>query len=255
MPAIELLHLTDPHLLAEPGGQLHGWHVQRAFDAVLADATRRYLDYAAIVLGGDLVDDESEAGYARLNTRLGELGRPVLAMAGNHDCPRSMARTMTAAVVHDALDVGGWRLIALDSHKPGSAAGRLGARQIEALERRLIETAAPTLIFVHHPAAPVGSRWIDAIGLEDRDTLATVLARHSQVKAVVCGHAHQAATLDARGMPCLVTPATMRQFLPGAADFAEDTTRAPGYRWLSLTVDGELASRVHRVPAASAACG
>lgn len=253
--SLQLLHLTDMHLRADTGARLHGWAVERAFSTVLKAALARYPHYDALVLGGDLVDDESSAGYRRLNARLHALGRPVLAMAGNHDDPQRMARLLTFAQVHGPLAIGGWRLYALDSHQPGSEAGRLGAAQLAGLERWLQADTAPAIVFVHHPPVSLGSAWIDAIGLQEGAALGALLARYPRVRGVVCGHGHQAAHLKLGPLDCWLTPATMRQFLPGAATFAEDIARAPGYRWLALGVDGQIETRVERVPNAGMACG
>lgn len=253
--SIELIHITDLHLLADPDAQLHGWRVDPAFNAVLDDARLRYPRADAYVLGGDLVDDESVAGYTRLNRRLATLDRPVLAMAGNHDDPARMAASLTHADVHQRRLLGGWQLIALNSHVPGSAAGRLGARQLQWLDTRLVECDAPTLLFVHHPPCDVGSAWIDAIGLADRDALQAVVRRRRQVRGLICGHAHQEAALTFAERPCLITPATMRQFAPHASCFATDERSAPGYRHLLLRDDGRIETAIHRVEQARRACG
>lgn len=252
---LELIHVTDPHLLADPRARLHGWQVEQAFAQVLDDTRQRFPNAHAYALGGDLVDDESPAGYARLNGHLATLDRPVLAMAGNHDDPGTMAEALSHARVHERCLLGGWQLIALDSHVAGSDAGRLGERQLQWLDDQLADCDAPTLLFVHHPPCAVGSAWVDAIGLADRHALHPVLARYPQVRALVCGHAHQAATLTFAGLPCLITPATMRQFRPGSRRFATDHERAPGYRWLALGDDGEFETRIYRVEAARRACG
>lgn len=252
---LQLLHITDPHLLANANARLHDWHVNYAFTTVLEAATRRYPDYDALVLGGDLVDDQSAAGYQRLDTMLRLLGRPILAMAGNHDDPGRMAHYLDCAHVHRPLALGGWQLHALDSHWPGNAAGRLGEAQLADLEYHLDRDTRPAVIFLHHPPVSVGSTWLDAIGLADGDTLTQCLTRRPQVRAVVCGHAHQARQLSIGDRPCWVTPATMRQFLPGADQFAMDDGHAPGYRWLSLTANGRIRSRIHRVRATLQACG
>ena len=254
-PSLRLVHLTDFHLLGEADARLHGWHVQRALELVLDDICHAVPDAAAFVLGGDLVDDETAAGYARLDDRLAALGRPVLAMAGNHDDPARMAAYLRHARVHMRLEIGGWQLFALNSHLDSSEAGRVGARQLHDLDAQLGRHPNPALVFVHHPPCSVGSAWIDTIGLQDRDALATVIERHPHVRAIVCGHAHQQAALAFAGRPCLVTPATMRQFLPQSHGFAEDAQRAPGYRVLTLTPDGGMTSRVRRVEAARLACG
>ncbi|MGN8160422.1 metallophosphoesterase [Salinisphaera sp. RV14] len=244
-----LLHITDLHLLAEPGSRLHGWDVSATFDRVLAEALATHPEADAVVLGGDLVDDESTTGYRWLDRRLHTLARPVLAVAGNHDDPAAMAEQLTCAAVHDVIGVGGWRLIGLDSHVPGSDAGRIGPRALAGLDRTLQADPAPALICVHHPPLDVGSAWIDAIGLVDRDALRATLARHPRVRGVVCGHVHQAGEYRLDGYPVWTTPSTMRQFRPGSPTFAEDSARPPGYRCLRLGADGEITTTVHRVPA------
>lgn len=252
---LELIHLTDLHLLADPQARLHGWHVEQAFQRVLDDAGQRCPNADAYVLGGDLVDDESTPGYARLNDHLAALDRPVLAMAGNHDDPGIMAGALRHARVHERCLLGGWQLIALDSHVAGSDAGRLGADQLQWLDAQLAACEAPTLLFVHHPPCNIGSAWIDAIGLGDRDALHALVRRHPHVRALVCGHAHQEARRVFAGRPCLITPSTMRQFAPNSARFATDLRRAPGYRRITLSGNGAIESRVYRVEAAGRACG
>lgn len=247
---ITLLHITDPHLRAQPGARLHGWDVAAAFERVLAQAIADHPRADAVVLGGDLVDDESAAGYRWLNTRLAALELPVLAIAGNHDDPQAMAQHLRAAVVHGVLAVGGWRLIGVSSHRAGADSGRIGATQLARLEADLAADDAPTIICLHHPPLDVGSAWIDAIGLTDRDALRAVLSRHGHVRGLLCGHVHQASEQPLDGRPVWTTPATMRQFQPGSAAFAEDRARAPGYRCLELGVDGMITTTVHRVSAA-----
>ncbi|ERJ19700.1 phosphohydrolase Icc [Salinisphaera shabanensis T35B1] len=252
---LQIIHLTDLHLRADADARLHGWLVEDAFQRVLAAALEALPRPDAIVLGGDLVDDESVRGYKRLDSTLARLPCPVLAMAGNHDDPLRMAQTLEHAVVHERLRVGEWQLMALDSHINGSEAGELGGQQLERLDGWLAENTAPTLIFVHHPPIDVGAAWIDAIGLHDRDALERVVAGRAHVKAVLCGHAHQAAELDFADRPCLVTPSTMRQFAPGAHSFTDDPARAPGYRLIEIAADQSFETTVKRVRSATAACG
>lgn len=245
---LEVLHITDCHLIADRGARLHGWPVATAFEHVLGHALERYPEADAIVLGGDLVDDESEAGYRWLDAMLAATGRPVLAIAGNHDDPQSMPRLLGSAIVHDRLCLGGWRLIGLCSHRPGREDGLIGHAALQALDAQLATDHAPTLVCVHHPPFAVGSAWIDAMGLSDGAALRSVLARHSHVQGVLAGHVHQASQHRLDGSYGWTTPSTMRQFLPASPVFAEDPAHAPGYRWLALNADGSITTTVHRCP-------
>src|SRR5699024_4849573 len=93
--ALKLIQITDLHLRADAQATLHGWHVNQAWHRVAHDATTRHPDADLWVLSGDLVDDETAAGYARLNADLAALDCPVLALAGNHDDPGVMRRHLT----------------------------------------------------------------------------------------------------------------------------------------------------------------
>lgn len=245
--AITLLHITDPHLLAKPGARLHGWHVAGSFQRVLEAALATHPEADAIVLGGDLVDDESLAGYRWLDTRLAALGRPVLAIAGNHDDPHAMTRHLASTIVHGVLQLGGWRLIGICTHCAGVESGRVGASALARLDASLAVDRAPTLICLHHPPIDVGSTWIDAIGLSDRDDLHALVSRHAHVKGLLCGHVHQAGEYRFADRPVWTTPSTMRQFRPHSQEFAEDRHYGPGYRWLRLGADGIINTAVHRL--------
>lgn len=242
-----LLHITDPHLLAQPEAYLHGWQVAPAFKRVLDTALQQHADINGLILGGDLVDDESIAGYQWLDHQLKATGLPILAMAGNHDQPQRMATYLQSATVHGSLYCQGWRLIALCTHWPGHKAGLLGQQQLTELANQLAKDPSPTLICLHHPPVDMHSAWLDAIGLQDRQALIELLQAHPQVKALLCGHAHQAREDQINGTPVWVTPGTMRQFLPESPDFAEDHKRAPGYRLVRLFANGHVDTTVHRL--------
>lgn len=246
---ITLLHITDPHLLARTDARLHGWDVAAAFQRVLDEAVAVYPETDAIVLGGDLVDDESMAGYRWLDAKLAALERPVLAIAGNHDDPEAMADQLTCAIVHGVLEVGGWRLVGLSTHCAGTESGRVGAAGLARLDAELAADHALTIICLHHPPVDVGSAWIDAIGLTDRDALRATLSSHAHVRGLLCGHVHQAGEGRFDNRPVWTTPSTMRQFQAHSHEFAEDTARGPGYRALRLQADGAITTTVHRVTA------
>lgn len=249
--ALQVLHITDLHLVAEGGSTLHGWRVHEAFDAVLADALAFAPNTRALLLGGDLVDDRSLDGYRWLNQRLRGLSIPVLAVAGNHDEPATMAHTLTAATVHGRIELGGWQIVGLNSHCPGTEAGRIDTNQLDELARVLAADSRPALVCVHHPAWAIGSTWLDSIGLLDRNALMRTLAQAPNVGAIVCGHAHQVgAKALGNGLVGYLTAATMRQFLPGSKAFAEDHVRAPGYRILWLDDNGSVTSTHRRVASA-----
>lgn len=246
MPRI--LHITDTHLLSRPEGVASGWCTQASLDAVLKHITENEKDYAAVLVTGDLVHDESRAGYERLARRLTGLEVPVCVLPGNHDDPERLRRCMQSAGIHAVtpLVLGNWRVIPLDSHVSGEVGGKLGADQLRALQTTLDECVEDVLLAVHHPPVPVGSPWMDRMGLADGDELLRLGSRFPCVRGIVFGHVHQVFEAEHRAIKLYATPSTCRQFRPGSGEYAEDTA-APGYRCIHLEPDGGLSTRVRRV--------
>lgn len=250
MSSARLIQCTDLHLFAAPDAEYRGVVSHASLGAVLAAARARHFPADALLLTGDLVDDESAAGYALLQRLVAPLAVPVLAIAGNHDDEHALAAldrgTFRVGGVHR---VGAWQLILLQTQTPGEVHGTLDAPQRRMLSAALArEPARPTLIALHHPPVAVGSRWIDALGLHDADAFWDILAPHPQVRAVVFGHAHQEHDSMRGGVRCLGTPATCVQFRVGSDGFAIDPTLGPGYRWFDLQPGGDFTTGVERLP-------
>jgi Icc protein len=245
-PPIRFLHITDTHLYSDPGRLFRGLDTTQTLIQVLAQAQTEDWPPAGVLLTGDLVHDEQAPGYDRLRRILDRLAVPVYPVAGNHDDPQLVATRLGSHWIRpqEVLDVGHWRLLFLDTHWPGEVRGRLTPEQLGRLETRLSEAATrPTSICMHHPPIPVGSPWLDPLGLAEPARLRGVIARHSQVKLVLCGHVHQDYGARRDGVLYLTTPSTCVQFLPRSAHSALDT-QPPGYRWVSLAADGSVETRV-----------
>jgi 3',5'-cyclic-AMP phosphodiesterase len=83
---MQILQITDPHLYGSAGGRLRGVETDPSLHAVLDDAFARVPDYAAMLVTGDLVQDDT-SGYLRFRSIFGSLTKPVLCIPGNHDEP------------------------------------------------------------------------------------------------------------------------------------------------------------------------
>jgi Icc protein len=150
-------------------------------------------------------------------------------------------------------EIGNWQLIGLDTHVSGSVAGCAGEQQLDWLEEQLQSAAdRPTLLCLHHPPVPIGSRWLDEVGLQDAADLNALVTRHPQVRLVCCGHVHQELAAGDGGSTVLTTPATAVQFRPGTERLEVDAA-LPGYRVIDLEDDGAWRSRIVRVAAGSLA--
>lgn len=242
---VRLTHLTDPHLYGSESELLRGIATLPSLVATLANAQQRDWPPDAVLVTGDLVQDDP-AGYAQFRRVLGALRVPVLCLPGNHDEPEAMRRELDCApfVVGGTVDLGLWRIVLLDSTIAGSAAGRLSPESLAALQAAL--AGAPqrhVLVCLHHHPVPMASRWLDHVGLQNAAEFFDIVDRNPNVRGIVWGHVHQSYDALRNGVRLLATPSTCAQFLPHAEQFALDR-RPPAYRTLELKADGSILTDV-----------
>ncbi|HPF25672.1 MAG TPA: 3',5'-cyclic-AMP phosphodiesterase [Steroidobacteraceae bacterium] len=245
---VRLVQLTDPHLFGSAAGTLRGLATLRSFQQTLAAASDAITAADRVLPTGDLVQDDA-TGYAHLPKLLGELGKPIWCIPGNHDDVPAMRRALAAPpfVLGGHADLGAWRVIMLDSTVPNAAHGELSAASLSELASAL-ETAPqrPALICLHHHPVPMTSDWLDEVGLKNAADFWSVVDRHAHVRAVLWGHVHQSYDALRGGVRLLGTPSTCSQFLPHSSEFALDTL-PPGFRTLALQPSGQIETAVHFV--------
>ena len=245
---MRLLQFTDTHLLGKPGVAVRGVATDVTLVRCLAHARRRHPAPRALLLTGDLVQDDRE-GYIRVREQFAGAGVPVHCLPGNHDLPAELrSRLAGPPFVHDLENrYDDWLIAMLDSTVAGAHHGHLAAAEIARLDAVLAKNAdAHALVCLHHHPVPHGSPWLDALMLDNSAELFAVLAGHPGVRGLLWGHVHQA--LDGvRGKIRLMgTPSTCMQFEPDAEEFNVDS-RPPAYRWIDLGRDGKLETGIEWV--------
>ncbi len=244
---LRLLQISDPHLFGSADGALRGVNTRASLEAVLRQVRSAHWNAAAILLTGDLVNDD-KGGYATLRELMGNLGKPVWCVPGNHDDPSVMRSELDAPFsIGGHHDLDRWRIVMLDSCVPGKAHGRLAPAELKRLEGALASSGnRHVLIGLHHHPLPMGSRWIDKVALRNADELFAITDRFACVRAMVWGHVHQSHDSRRKGVRLLATPSTCAQFLPASENFAIDPA-PPAYRRLTLRADGTVDTEVLRV--------
>jgi Icc protein len=223
MPPITILHLSDTHILAADADRLYGQdtlaNLQRVIDHVAAhDVT---LD--AVVITGDLANDGDLTAYQRLRAMLAVMqerfNAPVFPVMGNHDRRETMREGLlgepaSVAQYHYIQEIGGLRLIVLDSSVPGQAYGLLGADQLAWLHEQL-RTPAPrgTVLALHHPPFQGTVPTLNTIMLGDYRALAALLPG-TDVRAILAGHVHYPGAATIAGVPGFTAPAVAYQTDP-----------------------------------------
>jgi 3',5'-cyclic AMP phosphodiesterase CpdA len=195
------LLLSDAHVVA-PGSLVSGRLdtpalLRGAIDALRARMLAIGPFDAALVLG-DVSDDGSAESYALAREEFARLDLPVFAIPGNHDA-RAAFRASFAdmpgmpgeGLLDWVQDVGGTRVVGLDSLVEGQGAGELRPESLALLSRTIAEAGeSPVLLALHHPPLRTGIQFMDAIGLRNPEDLAVVLADASCPVRVVSGHVH-----------------------------------------------------------------
>lgn len=245
---LRLVQITDSHLYAEPDKTLLGLPTAESLKAVVALVAREQPDIDLILATGDISQDGSSASYRAFVEQIKPLAAPMRWLSGNHDLA---SEQQDAAADSDwsqqVTDLPGWRIVMLDTSVPGAVHGELMDEQLATLETAL-QTAEGrhVLVGVHHHPVPVGSAWLDSLGLHNAQDLFAILDRYPEVRALLWGHIHQEVDQLRKDVRLLATPSTCIQFAPKSEKFALDT-RLPGYRWLHLYADGRIETGVSRL--------
>jgi Icc protein len=242
---MQILQFTDPHLYGSADGRLRGVQTDSSLQTVLDAAFASVPDYSAVLVTGDLVQDDS-AGYLRFRSYFGSLDKPVLCIPGNHDEPEAMRRELRGAPfqICGSHEVGDWQFIMLDSYHPGNVGGRLTAQELARLDAALRGCGKHAMVCLHHQPVDMGSRWLDTVGLAEPEAFWRVIDAHAHVRAVVWGHVHQVYDGNRGGVRLFATPSTGAQFLPLSERYAVDKT-PPAYRQFELHPDGAIDTTVH----------
>jgi 3',5'-cyclic AMP phosphodiesterase CpdA len=188
-----ILHVSDLHA---------GPHEEPAVEAALAALSAR-LNPVLVVASGDLTHRGKPEQHARAAALLKGLGRPVLAIPGNHDIPllppARMTRTFAAftaewETTEPVVRLPGLVAIGLDSVRPWRhQSGGLSEKKLDRAETILLEAPedAFRVVALHHhlTRAPWRPR---KLPVARRDEVLTRLAA-AGAELIVSGHTHQAA--------------------------------------------------------------
>lgn len=257
------LHLSPPVFTDKNTGGKNDSAVaicQRSFEAIIKQALSEERRCDLILVTGDLVNQVQVEVYDHIFEVLQATGIPFACIAGNHDVTDEnnselpffqrelVARPADARLLNrHVIETDHWQLLLLDSSMTGKVEGEVTTADIDWLCEQLEACAKPALIALHHHVIPVDSDWIDQHMVENADIFWQRLAAFEHLKVIISGHTHQEQVRHRQGVTVYSTPSTCYQFKPFEDDFAYDKSALPGYRWLQLANNGEVASWVERL--------
>jgi 3',5'-cyclic-AMP phosphodiesterase len=217
--------LSDLHL-GPPGSAVNGLDPAARLAAAVQTINRDHANADFVALAGDLADLGEVAAYEVLRDTLSALTVPCHITLGNHDAPAAFLSVFGAdlsdpqAKVSKVIDLGGYRVILLDTTTPGTHAGALCEGRRNWLAAQLDEAAGRPVIVVMHHHANVLSLPVDDIPLADGAGFARLLKRHPDVRMVISGHVHLTTSAVWHGIPMTTLAGShysVNAHLPGMA--------------------------------------
>lgn len=260
--AVRLIQITDLHCYSDDDVTLE-WsdipvYPNRSFIRIIEHLKHEVANFDALVISGDLVQEETVASYQRISEILRGFPRPIFVLPGNHDISELMQRILVDQDdnirFHIQQPFGRWQCLFLDTNSPGCGDGHLDAEQFRRIEARLdgLATDEHAMLFMHHHPLPIGSPWMDGMGLQQAEQFWQMIERHPQVSVIAFGHIHsEFATRHPLGagryIDVLGTPATCIQVKHIDENLHTDHGR-PAWREFNLHADGKMETAVHYLP-------
>jgi len=246
---LRLLQITDCHLFADPQGTMHDLNTRNSMQRVIDAAVAELDGCHAILATGDLSQDESEQAYRDFARIMAPLDQPVLSIPGNHDNPALMRTFLDQGQFQfcGAATGSNWLIIMLSSHLSGQTGGALSEQELDRMDTLLGQhPERHALICLHHQPVPIGSQWLDGIGLSNGEEFMRRVHQAGNVRGVVWGHVHQEFQSENAGIALLAGPSTCHQFVAACDEYGVEKGRS-GYRILNLHTNGQIDTRVNWV--------
>jgi Predicted phosphohydrolases len=212
-----IAHLSDPHL-RQKGHLYQGLIDSNAmFDLALETLAALRPEPDIVIIGGDLVDEGTEAEYETVRNALKGLRQPVYAIPGNHDerenfrrCFQGSDYIAASGPLHfDTGDRWPIRVIGFDVTVPGRHHGDIDDELLDWLRCRLTEHPdRPTVLLMHQPPVDSGIPYIDAYKCFRGERLSELLWQHRNVERVLCGHIHRFMQARFGGSLLMTAPST-----------------------------------------------
>lgn len=260
--AVRLIQISDLHCYADNDAAL-AWstipvYPNRSFSRVITHLKNKVGSFDALVISGDLVEEETAASYQRISEILRGFPTPVYVLPGNHDISSLMQSKLVDQddniCFHIQQPFGRWQCLFLDTNKPQCSEGHLDAEQFRRIEGKLAALAADeqVMVFMHHHPLSIGSPWMDRYGLQQTEAFWQMINRYPQISGIAFGHIHSEFSTrhvldNGRTVNVWGTPATCVQVKHIDENLNLDHNR-PAWREFELHADGRIETVVHYLP-------
>lgn len=244
---MKIAQISDLHVVAE-GKTLGVASMAENLEKVVAHINGLRPDL--VLVSGDISDTGTLADVRRAADILAGLEAPYYVTPGNHDAREALHQGMPPAALPAqevghlsyAINLPKLRILALDSSDPDAPNGRICTVRAAWLAKELASSSEPTLIFMHHPPMKFSVDETDRPPLEGAGILGRVVAQHSQIERILCGHIHLFAQALWHGrLVCTAPSMGMRlNWNPNTKSASSFLLSPPAYLWHMHNDDGEM---------------
>ena len=170
-----------------------------------------------VLVTGDITNNGKYEAYIHAKNMFDQLEAPYYVIPGNHDNRDdvwSVFSTKNCLAKHKGfinyvIEDHEIRFIALDSTILGKPGAEICSTRASWLDEQLnIKPDQPTIIFMHHPPVKCSILETDEDGFIGADLFGDVVEKHSNIKAILCGHIHLQAHINWRNTVVSIAPST-----------------------------------------------
>ena len=203
-----------------------------------------------VIHTGDVVTNPHPVSYQIAAETFAQLKVPIYYVNGNHDRAADIRHYLPMGPVLKTgpdpsrlsyvFEVSGWRFLVLDARGPDEIdpQGLLADSDLELLAAEATPDGPPLTIFVHFPALPLNSPWMDTYMLimNGQAMHKALLPARDRLRGVFHGHVHQGMQTVRDGILYVSVASVFSQFAawPDNDTIRYDPAHDPGYNFVHL---------------------
>ena len=247
---MKIVQITDLHLRRDKSYRAFEINTFQSAKNIINHISKLHEDLDALVISGDISDDESEESYSNLIELTDEIHSEIYLMPGNHDSIIEIKKCASTSKVNSELYFArdNWVYFMFNTKKDDSPNGFLKQYEID-IFREMIEKNDDKyfMIFLHHHPVKIGSPTMDKMIIENADILLDLIQQNQTIRGVSWGHIHNVFETNLNNAKLFSTPSTCYQSKPKSKTFIIDTKEKPGYRIIHFSSDGNLETEIIRM--------
>lgn len=179
---VTIAHISDPHI-GSP------YFVPNLMNRVISELNELKPD--AVVVSGDLTSEGFRQEYKSWVAYADRIEAPLHTVPGNHDS-RNVGYLHFEDLIGPrdwSVDIGGVRIVGMDSSEPDQNEGKVGRGHYEWITREFLQPAQLRVFVLHHHLLPIPGTGRERSTVMDAGDLLEVLI-HAGVQVVLSGHKH-----------------------------------------------------------------